>query len=43
MPRLHETTLSLTGTTVTDARSGRRLDLGTLRGVHVLVLMRHQH
>ncbi|WP_344257442.1 hypothetical protein [Terrabacter carboxydivorans] len=43
MPRRHDTALSLAGTTVIDARSGRSLDLGALEGVHLLVLMRHRH
>ncbi len=43
MPRRHDTAVSLAGVTVTDAHSGASLDLGTLRGVHVLVLMRHRH
>ena len=43
MPRSRDTAVNLAGTTVIDARSGRSLDLGTLEGVHLLVLMRHRH
>ena len=35
--------VALAGRTVLDARSGAALDLGTLPGVQVLVLIRHRH
>jgi hypothetical protein len=43
MTRSHDTAVNLAGLSVTDANSGTTLDLGTLRGVHLLVLMRHRH
>lgn len=35
--------LPLAGITPADARSGRPVDLGALRGVHVLTLLRHRY
>ena len=43
MPRPERTILSLHGLVVTDARANSPLDLGTLRGVDIMVLMRHRH
>lgn len=43
MSRRRDITLSLDGITVLDAQSGNTVGLGTLQGVHVLVLLRHRH
>ena len=43
MPRRRETAINLDGITVLDAHSESPVDLGTLTGVHVLVLIRHRH
>lgn len=43
MPRHRATAVSLAGITVRDAESGSGIDVGTLRGVQVLVLLRHRH
>lgn len=43
MPRHRSVDVPLAGLTVTDARERGTLDLGDLRGVHVMVLMRHRH
>lgn len=35
--------LPLAGITLTDARGSEPVDLGALRGVHVLTLLRHRY
>lgn len=41
--REEQVDLPLAGILVADARSGRPYDLGDLRGVHVLSLVRHRY
>lgn len=43
MTRGHDVEVSLQGLTVTNAHDGSSQDLGQLRGVHILILMRHRH
>ena len=43
MPLPERTRVSLEGLVVTNAHEGVPHDLGSLRGVHVMVLMRHRH
>lgn len=43
MPAVEDLDLSLSGLAVIDAATGTSRDLGGLRGVHVMVLMRHRH
>jgi hypothetical protein len=43
MSRRRDTAVGLDGITVLDAHSDAVVDLGTLTGVHVLVLLRHRH
>jgi hypothetical protein len=43
MPAREDLDLSLSGLAVTNAATGESCDLGDLRGVHVMVLMRHRH
>lgn len=43
MPKHHDTSIPLTGRRVTDTSDGSVTDLGELRGVQLMVLMRHRH
>lgn len=43
MPRYQPVAISLSGITVTDVEDDAAVDLGTLRGVHLVVLIRHRH
>lgn len=43
MAQRRQVRVPLDGLSLTDARHGTSVDLGALRGVHVLILMRHRH
>ena len=43
MPQPEDVAINLTGIQLTDAESGRLMPLAGIRGVHVLVLLRHRH
>jgi hypothetical protein len=43
MPVREDLDLSLSGLAATNTATGDSCDLGSLRGVHVMVLMRHRH
>lgn len=43
VPSREDVDVSLRGLTVVDATGGTSRDVGDLRGVHVMVLMRHRH
>lgn len=43
MPRTEHIAIPLAGITALDTRERTAVDLGSLGGVHVLVLLRHRH
>lgn len=43
LPRYQSEPVDLAGLALPDSRSGHRMDLGALRGVHVLTLVRHRY
>ena len=43
MPQPEDVTIDLTGIELTDAETGQPVQLASIGGVHVLVLLRHRH
>lgn len=43
MPRTERMAVPLAGVVLADADAGTPVDLGTVRGTQLLVLMRHRH
>jgi hypothetical protein len=43
VPQPEDVSIDLTGIQLTDAGSGQPVPLANIRGVHILVLLRHRH